>query len=92
MSGPIDLTMPWRIIPRLMLKPAAQAPIENALSVTSGAVPNAYRAKNPMLRWATSRSRRPRIQLYGVPVEPLDSSMVVPRVGDGAVDAALHEA
>ena len=33
--------MPWRIIPRLMLKPAAQAPIEKALIVTSGAVPNA---------------------------------------------------
>jgi hypothetical protein len=33
--------MPWRIIPRLMFMPAAQAPIENALIVTSGAAPNA---------------------------------------------------
>jgi hypothetical protein len=78
MSGPIDLTIPWRIMPRLMLSPAAHAPIENALIVTSGAVPNAYRAKKPMFRWATSRSCRLRIQLYGVPVDPLDSSIVVP--------------
>src|SRR3990172_5383884 len=31
-----------------------------------------------MLRWATLRSAAPRIQLYGVPVEPLDSSIVTP--------------
>ena len=41
MSGPTDLTIPWRIMPRLMLKPAAQAPIEKALIVTSGSVPKA---------------------------------------------------
>ena len=71
--------------------PAAHAPIEKALSVTSGAVPNAYRAKKAMLRWATSRSRRPRIQLYGVPVEPLDSSIVVPGNGTAPADASLHQ-
>src|SRR6266540_4187641 len=57
-----------------MLNPAAQAPIENALIVTSGSVPKAYRAKKPMLRWATSRSRLPRIQLYGVPGEPIEDA------------------
>ncbi len=41
MSGPTDLTIPWRIIPRLMLKPAAQAPMENALIVTRGLAPKA---------------------------------------------------
>ena len=41
MSGPVDFTIPWRIMPRLMLKPAAHAPIENALIVTRGSVPKA---------------------------------------------------
>ena len=41
MSGPTDLTIPRRSIPRLMLKPVAHAPIENALIVTRGRVPKA---------------------------------------------------
>src|SRR5260370_11570295 len=77
-SGPIDFTSPWRTIPSDMLKPVAHAPIENALRVMRSPAPNAYRAKKAMLRWATDRSLAPRIQLYGVPGEPLDSSHVTP--------------
>src|SRR2546425_12885668 len=81
MSGPVDLTIPLWLRASVMLKPVAQAPIENALMVTNGSDPKQYRAKKLMLRWAMWRSASERIQLYGVPVDPLDSSIVVPANG-----------
>ena len=89
-SGPIDLTMPWRAMPRLTSMPAAQAPIEKALSVTSGASPNAYGRRTRCCggRPRVRGGRDPVVRRAGRTARLVDRRA---RVRDAAPDAAFHQ-
>jgi hypothetical protein len=89
MSGPTGFTIPCRSMPRFMLKPVAQAPIEKALIVTSGAerIP-CEEADVAVGDEAFALPADPVVRRPGRPARLVDGR---PRKGHGTADAPVEE-
>ena len=80
MSGPVFFTIAIFDIAMPVFVPVAHAPMENALIAKSLRVPKSSVMYPATFLCTVLSSRFERIQLYGVPDDPLDSSTTVPTV------------